>query len=161
MNTQPERPIRRSDRAADAERARQIAQQAPFAVVATADAAGRPYAVPVNAVLIGDRVCFHTTASESRRNDNMRANPHVTLTFVARSEVLPRLYSCDYASCVIEGTSSEVLDPAEKTRILEAIIARWAPENDAGRNARYIAKHLEGCAVWSVAIERIAGKERR
>ena len=50
IKTTAERPLRRRDRQLTEDEALQIVRHAPHAVLSTADAAGVPYGVPVNAV---------------------------------------------------------------------------------------------------------------
>lgn len=83
------------------------------------------------------------------------------MTFVSESEVLEKLFSCNYACAVVEGDCVEVTDPEERMTALKALCARWAPTNDEARNVAYIGKHLEGVSVWRVQMQFVSGKARQ
>lgn len=153
--------MRRFDRETTQEETLKTIHDAPFAVVSTVDAEGFVYAVPVNPVCAGNVIYFHTTAGDSRRNDNIRNHHQVCMTFVSQAQVDELHYSCNYACALVEGKCTEVTDKQEKRTALQAIVNRWAPNNDSERNAHYIDKHFDGCRVWAVAMERISGKARK
>lgn len=161
MSGTQNRPMRRFDRELSREETQTVIDAAPFAVVSTVDDEGHVYGVPVNPVCVGEAVYFHTTSGASRRNDNIRAHQEICLTFVSEAQVTEHDYSCNYACAVVEGSCEEVTDIEEKRQALAAIIARWAPSNDEERNARYIDKHFEGCAIWRVSMTKVSGKARR
>lgn len=77
IKTTAERPLRRRDRQLTEDEALQIVRHAPHAVLSTADAAGVPYGVPVNAVYAEGNVYWHGTFMKSRKGDNIDANPKV------------------------------------------------------------------------------------
>lgn len=91
IKTTAERPLRRRDRQLTEDEALQIVRHAPHAVLSTADAAGVPYGVPVNAVYAEGNVYWHGTFMKSRKGDNIDANPKVSLCFVAYEAVDVRL----------------------------------------------------------------------
>ena len=161
MNGTQGRAMRRFDREITQEETLKIIHDAPFAVVSTVDSDGFVYAVPVNPVCVDNMVYFHTTAGDSRRNDNIRNHNQVCMTFVTHAQVVEKEYSCNYACAVVEGKCAEVIDSQEKRKALEAIVRRWAPTNDSERNSRYIDKHFDGCRVWAVAMEKVSGKARK
>ncbi len=160
MTTTRNRPMRRYDRQLSDEVVFSIVDSAPFATVCTCDDEMCSYGVPVNAVRVDNRLYFHTTASDSRRNDNIFAHPDICLTFVSHAEVDGLHFSCNYACAVVEGRCSLVSDPEEKLTALDALLGRWAPENPKEKNERYVAKHLDGCSVWRVDVLRFSGKSR-
>lgn len=64
IKTTAERPLRRRDRQLTEDEALQIVRHAPHAVLSTADAAGVPYGVPVNAVYAEGNVYWHRDIHE-------------------------------------------------------------------------------------------------
>lgn len=71
IKTTAERPLRRRDRQLTEDEALQIVRHAPHAVLSTADTAGVPYGVPVNAVYAEGNVYWHGTFMKSRKGDTV------------------------------------------------------------------------------------------
>ena len=80
------RPMRRKARELTLDQAREVIEAAEHAVLATCDAEGFPYAVPVSPVMVGDAIYFHSTGLPGgRKADNMLMNPNVSLCFIAKA----------------------------------------------------------------------------
>jgi hypothetical protein len=157
--TPPSQDIRRTARALPADRAREILARAEHGVLATVDAAGWPYAVPVNHVLSGDTLYFHC-ALEGHKLDNIAHEARVSFCAVASATVLPHALSTLYESAIVFGRAAVVADPAEKRRALELLAVRFCgavtPEAE-----KTIAAAGSRTAVVGIRIERIAGKAHR
>ena len=80
--------------------------------VNTASASGRPHAMPVWGVWLGDRFVF-STSPESRKARNLKANPRVVVHLEDGNAVI-----------VIEGRASELRDRAK----LSAFLAAYNPK---------------------------------
>lgn len=67
------------------DQAHEVIEAAEHAVLATCDAEGFPYAVPVSPVMVGDAIYFHLTGLPGgRKADNMLMNPNASLCFIAQ-----------------------------------------------------------------------------
>lgn len=155
------RAVRRQERALTAEQALEVIDATDHAVLATADLAGNPYAVPVTPVRVGRTLYFHHTAAPGGRlEDNMEMNPRVCLCFTGKALTVPKLFTVDYASALAFGRAEIVTDPVEKARAMAAIVSRHAPGNSPQRNAVQFQNRLEKVAVWKVAVESVTGKAR-
>ena len=154
------RPMRRKDRALSDEDARRVMKASHYAVLSTTGEDGRPYGVPVNVAIVDDVLYFHGTPQKSRKADNLKANPAVSLCFTACEERVPADYSTNYASAIVEGQAALVTDPAEIERALLAICAEHAAGMPLEKNMAYVRESGEFAAVWRVTIEHIAGKSR-
>ncbi|MFU0842645.1 MAG: hypothetical protein ACFWTZ_08595 [Burkholderia sp.] len=85
MAASSERPMRRKDRELTEEEALEIVRTSHYAVIATCDASGTPYAVPVSPVWIDGALYFHSAADPAgRRASNLAQNPRVSLCYLAR-----------------------------------------------------------------------------
>ncbi|MDL2260162.1 pyridoxamine 5'-phosphate oxidase family protein, partial [Deltaproteobacteria bacterium OttesenSCG-928-K17] len=62
------REIRRKDRALSLEETKAVLKAGEYAVVATKDADGRPYAVPLSYVWLDDRIVIHC-AHDGRKTE--------------------------------------------------------------------------------------------
>ena len=160
IKTTAERPLRRSDRQLTEDEALQIVRHAPHAVLSTADAAGVPYGVPVNAVYAEGNVYWHGTFMKSRKGDNIDANPKVSLCFVAYEAVDVPAYSVNYASAVLEGTASRITDARERKEAALLICAQHVPGLSAEQNSAYYDREGDTVEVWKMTVTRISGKSR-
>lgn len=155
------RPLGRPERALTEEQALELIAETAHCVLASADAAGVPYAVPVTPVFANGALYFHGTAKpSSRKNANLQMNPEVSLCFIGKAQTLPEEYSVDYASVVVAGRASPVTDEVELREALRALLARHAPGNAPEKNEKYIESGLEFTQVWKVEIESVTGKAR-
>ena len=93
--------------------------------LATVDAAGQPMVVPVCFALVGERLYWAVDAKPKhtrnlRRLRNIAANPRVSLVVDEWDEDWRRL-----CWVMVEGTAVEVSDAVERTRALEALVAKY------------------------------------
>ena len=147
IKTTAERPLRRRDRQLTEDEALQIVRHAPHAVLSTADAAGVPYGVPVNAVYAEGNVYWHGTFMKSRKGDNIEA-------------VDVPAYSVNYASAVLEGTASRITDARERKEAALLICAQHVPGQSAEQNSAYYDREGDTVEVWKMTVTRISGKSR-
>lgn len=152
---------RREERLLNDEQTREVIDACDYAVLATADAEGIPYAVPVNPVWMDGAYYFHTVkAPEGRKAANMQTNPNVSLCFTAKSYVLSEWYSVDFASAVVAGKAFLVDDRAECVRAMMALLKRYAPDNGEERNAVQMQTQFDKVSLWKVVPTRTTGKAR-
>jgi len=153
------RDIRRRDRALREGQAREILARAEHGVLATIGADGWPYGIPVNHVVAGDVIYFHS-ALDGHKLENIAHEERVSFCAIADARVLPAQLSTLYESAVAFGRAAAVTDPAEKRHALELLAVRFCgaltPEAE-----RTIAASAEKSAVVRIRIERITGKAHR
>ena len=114
--------------------------------LATASPSGKPHVAPVWFVVEGDDLVF-TTAEETVKGRNLRANPHAALT-VDVSEY-PYAFAVIRGAVTLERQAPDLL--VWTTRIAERYVpARLAPDFGK-RNA------VDGEALCRLHIDRISG----
>ncbi len=156
--TGPSHPMRRRDRELGEAEALDLLREAEWGVLATVDAEGWPYAVPVNhAVVDGDLVIHCATAGH--KLDNLAFNPRVSYCAVTLAETLPLELATRYASVIVFGQAEQVSDGGEKHRLLQALGLRFAAEHPQVV-AREVAKDLFRTTVLRIRILRATGKAR-
>ncbi|NWJ41923.1 MAG: pyridoxamine 5'-phosphate oxidase family protein [Geothrix sp.] len=154
----PSHPMRRRDRELSEAEALDLLRAAEWGVLATVDAEGWPYAVPVNhAVVDGDLVIHCATAGH--KLDNLAFNPQVSYCAVTMAETLPLELATRYASVIVFGRADLVADGGEKHRLLQALGLRFAAEHPEVV-AREVDKDLFRTAVLRIRILRATGKAR-
>jgi nitroimidazol reductase NimA-like FMN-containing flavoprotein (pyridoxamine 5'-phosphate oxidase superfamily) len=151
--------MRRKDRALSEAEALRLLEEAEWGVLATVDAAGWPYAVPVNHAVVDGALVIHC-ATAGHKLDNLAFNPKVSYCAVTQAEALPLELATRYASVIVFGQATLIEDVGEKWRLLRALGLRFAA-NHADLVDREVAKDLTRTAVLRIRIERTTGKARR
>lgn len=156
--TAPAHPIRRRDRALDEAAAMALLEEAEWGVLATVDAEGWPYAVPVNHAVVDGALIIHC-ATTGHKLANLAFNPKVSYCAVTAAETLPVELATRYASVIVFGRAELLADEAEKRAALRALGLRFAAAHPDVVD-REIGKDLFRTAVLRVRIERATGKAR-
>lgn len=127
--------------------------------LATCNAAGEPYITPLNYLFREGKIYFHSKLT-GRKLDNIAENSRVCFE-VSKVEKLTvtndRPCSCStrYTSVLAFGVARVIPDGAEKTTLLNLLVARYAegtpfqPVEDC---------HAAECAVVEISIDAISGK---
>lgn len=157
--TAPNYPLRRRDRALDEAEAMRLLHDAEWGMLATVDAEGWPYAVPVNHAVVDGALIIHC-ATVGHKLANLAFNPKVSYCAVTQAETLPLELATRYASVIVFGRAELLTDEEEKRVALRALGLRFAAEH-SDLVDREIGKDLFRTAVVRVRIERATGKARR
>lgn len=154
------RAVRRKDRQITTEECHQLLVKGEYGVMATVDAAGEPYAVPISFVVMNSKVYFHC-AHKGHKIDNIAQNPRVSFVVVGQVEtVYTEDYTAYYESVVISGIAHEVTDEQEKYDSLYALIEKYFPDRLDSVEA-YIRKNMPPTAVYAIEIVNITGKANK
>lgn len=157
--------MRRRDRELTEQEALEIVRGSRHAVIATCDASGTPYAVPVSPIWLDGALYFHSAAdSEGRRASNLAGNPRVSLCFMTRCRSVyepPETFTVNYASAVVAGRAERVESEAERHRIARALCAVQCPDAPEESVESAWAHSADRITVWKVIPEKISGKARR
>jgi len=176
--SKPLEPMRRRDRAQDEAWIRHFLRHALFGVLATV-ADGRPF-LNSNLFLFdegevhdgggtvrpdgGDRIYLHT-ARTGRTPDHAERGGPATFSTSVMGRLLPAPealeFSVEYAGVVTYGTLHAVTDEGEKRRVLEGIMAKYAPHLEPVRDYRPVTpEELTRTAVHRLEIESWSGKQK-
>ena len=137
-----------------------LLQRSPAGTLATVNADGTPYAVPVHFVRVGDKVYVHGLPA-GQKLENIQANPRVCLTVWEMFGLLPDEEGrpCEtntaYESAVLQGSASLVDDEQEKRHALAAVVAKYMPELTG---APIPENMLRGTAVLRIEPDAVTGK---
>lgn len=151
------------------DRALALLRRAPFVHLATTTPEGAPVLRALDAAVLDDGVYFHgARAGEKTRCLGRPAvvSAEELVAHVPSWMVDPRLAcpaSTLFRSVQVHGVLTEVVEPAEKARVLSALMQRWQPE---GRHDPITADHphyrgeLQGTLVLRVGLDQVDGKEK-
>ncbi|MDR3209453.1 MAG: pyridoxamine 5'-phosphate oxidase family protein [Oscillospiraceae bacterium] len=104
--------------------------------LATLDADGSPYAVPVHFAALDGKVYIHGGA-HGRKYENLLRRNRVCFTawdlrgYTRADNPEPCRTGTSYRSVVLNGTAALVEDAALKRRVLRALAVKYSPEKDA------------------------------
>ncbi len=159
---------RRRDRSREDAWIREYLGRAPWGVLALATPDGPPH---VNSNLFvfvedPDRIYVHThrTGAMPDATAEGRAVP-AAFTAATMGRLLPAdealEFSVEYSGVVVRGGLRQVDDDHEATEALHALLDRYAPHLERGRDYRQvIPAELERTAVYRLDVEEWSGKEK-
>ncbi len=150
------RAMRRKDRLASEEKAREIIARAEYGTFMTADKAGIPYGVAVSHAVEGDKIYFHC-APEGRKLDNLRENPRVCMSFVSSVYRDEEAHTHRFESAIAEGTAVIVEGQEEQVHALRLICGKYAPDSFKDTDG-YILGRLSVTTVCRMDMETLCGK---
>ncbi|MGE4548076.1 MAG: pyridoxamine 5'-phosphate oxidase family protein [Intestinibacillus sp.] len=110
-----------------------LLEQAPVARLATVDADGMPYVVPVHYVYTGGKIYIHGKLS-GRKMDNLAHDPRVCLEvdemdgLVLAEQPNPCRTNTAYRSVIVRGEAAVPEQMGEKLSALRAIADKYTPQ---------------------------------
>jgi len=150
--------MKRKDREQSRDFALAVTDKCAYAVMATVNADGTPYCIPLSLARDGEWLYFHC-AYEGHKIDNLRQRSKVCVSCVGVNEAIPGKFTLKYESAVIFGRAEEVTGREEKIRALNLICKRYTPNNMAAFDEA-IERQLDVTAIWKIHIDEISGKGR-
>ncbi len=148
--------MRRKDRQISEAEALEVIDQSGYGVLATVNADGSPYVVPVSPARNGKVLYFHC-AKAGQKIENIQRDARVCLSFVSyfRNDAL--LYTTKYQSAVVTGHAELVEDEEEKIHGLRLISEKYAMEH-IDLFDEMIRKSARATSVYKITIDEITGK---
>ncbi len=161
FNVRSEVSMRMKNKERDAIFAMDVFRDCDYMTVAVMNPDGTPYCVPVSPIVVDDVIYFHG-AKIGQKADAISHNPAVCLSAVSFERSVPEMYSVSYRSAVASGKCVVVSDDAEKIKVLQATVEKYAKSNDS---QAVFDEHLDEefayVCVYKVDIEQITGKESK
>jgi nitroimidazol reductase NimA-like FMN-containing flavoprotein (pyridoxamine 5'-phosphate oxidase superfamily) len=139
--------------------AEQVADNCDYAVLATVNADGTPYCVPISIVRDNDSIYFHC-AKDGQKIDNLKRQPEVCISCTGNVVFMKTAFSLEYESAIIKGRAEEVLQDEEKIHALRLISERYCPELMHAFESE-ISRSLNHTAIWKINIREITGKRKK
>lgn len=166
MNAEDLTRLRRADSAMAEDEMRALLTRARYGHTATA-VDGQPYQ---HTSLFwfepaARRIYFHG-ARQGRMFANIQSNPRVCFTVAEIGRLLPAKtafdFSNEYTSVVAFGQAHLVEDDGEKQHALQALLDKYFPDLQPGRDYRPITpEELKVTAVYAIEIEAWSGKQKK
>lgn len=152
--------IRRQDLTMDDAEARHFLERGRVARVATADAGGEPYVVPMIYACGADYVLLHSSGA-GRFHRNVLARPRICLEVSLPGTVFPYgSTECDstisYESVIAAGAVAVVTDRPLKQGFFDQLMAKYS--DPALDRPKSFYPRLDVVAVYRMTIEDLSGK---
>lgn len=149
----------------DAAWALEVMDKAPYMTVSMTDVNGMPYSVPLSLARVNGNTFYFHCATEGKKLDILRTNPHVCLTAVSKCKptVGPKdgSFSLEYKSAIAFGRTEIVTDDAEKREALRAISQRFLPNHMDAFEAALERSMARTAVVRITLTEPPAGKRKQ
>ena len=157
--------MRKKSREMDAAWALEVMDKAPYMTVSMTDVNGMPYSVPLSLACVNGNTFYFHCATEGKKLDILRTNPHVCLTAVSKCKptVGPKdgSFSLEYKSAIAFGRTEIVTDDAEKREALRAISQRFLPNHMDAFEAALERSMARTAVVRITLTEPPAGKRKQ
>ncbi|NCB62332.1 MAG: pyridoxamine 5'-phosphate oxidase family protein [Clostridia bacterium] len=151
--------MRRKDREMDREFGLMVLGKCEWAVLATVNADGTPYCIPVTIVNDDTYLYFHS-ALGGQKVENLRRQSAVCLTAVGDTQIALDKFTTEYECAVVTGTAEEVTEDAAKMRALRLLCQRHVPTH-MDRFDEEAAGSLKRTGVWRVPLTSVTGKRKK
>jgi nitroimidazol reductase NimA-like FMN-containing flavoprotein (pyridoxamine 5'-phosphate oxidase superfamily) len=126
--------------------------------LATQNADGFPYVVPVHFVFAGKIIYIHGL-NRGQKLANIRANDKVCFEVEEMDSLILDEKACDvntkYQSVIAFGKAMMVEDPAEKADALDKIVGKYTPQLFG---QEYPENMLKATGIIKIFVEHITGK---
>lgn len=150
--------IRRSDREATIQEAKDILDNAEYGIMSTVSKDGQPYGLPLSYVYKNECIYFHCAIS-GHKLENIEHNSKVSFCVVGKTKVLPEKFGTEYESAVVFGIASEV-NGIERHDALLWLLEKYCSDFiEEGK--QYIEQKDKITKVFKIEIDQISGKARR
>lgn len=153
------REMRRKNQTFSREECLQILDRNTHGVLSLLGDGGYPYGVPLNHVLLEDKLYFHC-AVEGHKVDAIRKCDKAGFCVIDADEVDSENLSTRFRSVMVFGRARMVEDEIEKREALMAVGQKFAPGN-MDKAIAEINDSIQHTGIIELSIEHISGKESR
>lgn len=151
------RPMRRFRQELSPEECCRVLERQTNGVLAVLGDGGYPYAVPLSYVYEDGKIYFHC-AKEGHKLDAIRKDNKVSFCVVDQDKIVPEEYTTYFRSVIAFGTARILEDEKEKRGALEALAAKYSPEQVEGRQ-KEIQSQFANVTMVEISVEHMTGKE--
>ena len=149
------RPMRRFKQQLTKEECEAILTAQPRGVLSLSGDGGYPYGVPMNFVLCGDAIYFHTALS-GHKLDSVRRCDKASFCVLDQGEKPADDWAYYFNSVILFGRIVIVEDEKEKLAALRKLGLKYFPT--AGEVEADIKKNADRCHVLRLTVEHMTGK---
>jgi len=154
--------LQRADKLMSDDETRDMLARSYAGRLATVNANGWPYVVPLLYVWMDGEIWVHNTRVRGHLRDNVDRDPRACFEIDEPGEIFPYgRTECDtsiaYRSVVAFGRIRIVEDRAQKQRFFEGLMDKY--RNPDWDRPRYSFPRIDQVTVYALAVERMTGKQ--
>ena len=151
------RELRRKKQLLSEQETLRVLEEGKTGIVGVLGDDGYPYTVPINYVLLEDKIYFHS-AKKGHKVDAIAKEPKVSMTVVEKDDVVSREFTTYFRSIQLFGKAYVVEDEAERNVAFRALCEKFSGA-DMDRYEEIMSKEAAAAAIVRIDIEHITGKE--
>lgn len=151
--------IRRQDRLLTEAAARRLLKQGEYGYLSMLREDGIPYGLPISYVWNNEDIIYLHCAPEGTKLRCIAHQPAVSFCVVGRTNVIPRQFTTEYESIVLQCQASTGLDETERKEALRLLIEKYAPD-DVALGLTYAAKSFHRTEIIRLTIQEWSGKSK-
>lgn len=151
------RPMRRLHQQLTEDESREVLQKCKSGVLCLSGEEGYPYGVPMNYVLSGNDIYFHS-AIQGHKVDAVSRNDKASFTVVDMDEVKPAELTDYFRSVICFGRVQIVEEESEKLSALRKLGERYSPDYK-DKAEKEISQALSHVLILRLTIYHLTGKE--
>ena len=119
-------PMHKADRQLSPEDTLAILTDEPRGVLSVIGDDGYPYAVPINYIVVNDKVYLHS-APYGYKMECLEKSKKCCFSVIVSAQIIPSKITAAFESVIITGDVAMVTDEAEKRAALEAFVTQKHP----------------------------------
>ena len=150
------REMRRKKQVLSKEECELVLERGTSGVLAVLGEGGYPYAVPLSYVYTDGKIVFHC-AKQGHKLDAIAKNDKVSFCVVDLDDIQPERYTTYFRSVIAFGRA-RVLEEEEKRVAIEALAAKYTPDDPEGRKQE-IEREYRALCVVAIEIDHLSGKD--
>lgn len=151
------RQMRRKKQILTKEECELVLERGTSGVLAVQGDGGYPYAVPLSYVYTGGKIVFHC-AKQGHKLDAIAQNDKVSFCVIDLDDIQPERYTTYFRSVIAFGRARVLEEEAEKRAAIEALAAKYTPDDPEGRKQE-IEREYRALCVVAIEIDHLSGKE--
>lgn len=151
------RQMRRKKQVLTKEECELVLECGTSGVLAVQGDGGYPYAVPLSYVYTDGKIVFHC-AKQGHKLDAIAQNDKVSFCVIDLDDIQPERYTTYFRSVIAFGRARVLEEEAEKRAAIEALAAKYTPDDPEGRKQE-IEREYRALCVVAIEIDHLSGKE--
>lgn len=150
--------MRRARQKLPQDEAWELLREGTEGVLSLVGAEGLPYGVPLNYVLAGRTLYFHS-ALAGRKVDAVASCDRASFCVMCDTTIVPAEFTAYFRSVIAEGRIRIVEDADEKRSSLFALGLKYNDDEPACEAE--VASGIDRCLMLALEVEHVSGKEAR
>ena len=151
------RQMRRKKQVLTKEECELVLERGTSGVLAVQGDGEYPYAVPLSYVYTDGKIVFHC-AKQGHKLDAIAQNDKVSFCVIDLDDIQPERYTTYFRSVIAFGRARVLEEEAEKRAAIEALAAKYTPDDPEGRKQE-IEREYRALCVVAIEIDHLSGKE--